>query len=72
MTRKFRTLIKLYTGLYQKIDPKVRAARRKKFFGTGRKKRQIPDDILEKIYEEHDVAKDESEEKREGDARTLG
>ena len=39
----------------------MRAARRKKFFGTGRKKRQIPDELLEKIYSI------ESEEKeREG------
>eukprot|EP00090_Calanus_glacialis_P031544 TRINITY_DN5234_c0_g1_i1.p1 TRINITY_DN5234_c0_g1~~TRINITY_DN5234_c0_g1_i1.p1 ORF type:complete len:2002 (-),score=261.87 TRINITY_DN5234_c0_g1_i1:78-6083(-) len=50
-----------HSWLYQKIDPKVRAARRKKFFGTGRKKRQIPDELLEKIYSI------ESEEKeREG------
>jgi len=38
-----------HSWLYQKIDPKVRAARRKKFFGSGRKKRQISDDLLE-IY----------------------
>lgn len=29
-----------HSWLFQKIDPKVRAARRKKFFGSGRKKRQ--------------------------------
>ena len=28
----------------------MRAARRKKFFGTGRKKRQIPDELFDKIY----------------------
>jgi hypothetical protein len=39
-----------HSWLYQKIDPKVRAARRKKFFGTGRKKRQIPDELFDKIY----------------------
>ena len=26
-------------GLYQKVDPKVREARRKKYFGSGRRKR---------------------------------
>ena len=31
--------ITVISGLYQKIDPKVRAARRKKFFGSGRRKR---------------------------------
>ena len=29
----------LVAGLYQKVDPKVREARRKKFFGSGRRKR---------------------------------
>ena len=33
-----------HPGLYQKIDPKVREARRKKFFGSGRKKRSTPDE----------------------------
>ena len=31
----------IFTGLSQKIDPKVRAERRKKFFGIGRRKREI-------------------------------
>ena len=29
----------LVAGLYQKVDPKVREARRKKYFGSGRRKR---------------------------------
>ena len=29
----------LLAGLYQKVDPKVREARRKKYFGSGRRKR---------------------------------
>jgi len=30
-----------HSWLFQKIDPKKSAARRKKFFGTGRKKREV-------------------------------
>jgi len=39
-----------HSWLYQRIDPKVRAERRKKFFGVGRRKRQIPESLLEDIY----------------------
>jgi len=33
-----------HSWLYQKIDPKVREARRKKFFGSGRRKRDTEED----------------------------
>ena len=36
--------ITVISGLYQKIDPKVREARRKKFFGSGRRKRDTEED----------------------------
>ena len=36
--------ITVISGLYQKIDPKVREARRKKFFGSGRRKRETEED----------------------------
>ena len=39
----------------------MRAARRKKFFGTGRKKRQIPDEYFEEIYS---IEPEEEEEER--------
>jgi len=39
-----------HSWLYQKIDPKVRAARRKKFFGSGRRKRELSEEILLEIY----------------------
>ena len=46
--------INVISGLYQKIDPKVRAARRKKFFGSGRKRRAAEDDD----DEEEDISDD--------------
>ena len=36
--------ITVISGLYQKIDPKVREARRKKFFGSGRRKRDTTEE----------------------------
>ena len=39
--------ITVISGLYQKIDPKVREARRKKFFGSGRRKRDAKDEEKE-------------------------
>ena len=36
--------ITVISGLYQKIDPKVREARRKKFFGSGRRKRDTAEE----------------------------
>ena len=36
-------------GLYQKIDPKVREARRKKFFGRHRRKRDTDNHVLKRI-----------------------
>ena len=57
--------INVISGLYQKIDPKVRAARRKKFFGSGRKRRaavkdddeeeDISDDILLEVFNSEDT-----------------
>ena len=47
--------INVISGLYQKIDPKVRAARRKKFFGSGRKRRAVEDDDDD---EEEDIGDD--------------
>ena len=46
--------INVISGLYQKIDPKVRAARRKKFFGSGRRRRAVEDDD----DEEEDISDD--------------
>merc|ERR1712088_847005 len=43
-----------HSWLYQKIDPKVRAARRKKFFGSGRRRRAVDDDD----DEEEDISDD--------------
>jgi len=37
-------------GLYQKIDPKVREARRKKFFGSGRRRRDVSEDLLLEVF----------------------
>ena len=37
-------------GLYQKIDPKVREARRKKFFGSGRRRRSTGDEDFREVH----------------------
>ena len=37
-------------GLYQKIDPKVREARRKKFFGSGRRRRSTVDEDFREVH----------------------
>lgn len=39
----------IFSGLYQKIDPKVREARRKKFFGRHRRKRDTNGIVLRNI-----------------------
>ena len=75
--------INVISGLYQKIDPKVRAARRKKFFGSGRKRRaavedddeeeeDISDDILLEVFNSEDTQAQNLDLIRKGRAdRTL-
>jgi len=60
-----------HSWLYQKIDPKVRAARRKKFFGTGRKKRQIPDEYFEEIYSIEPEEGEEEEERKDQETQII-
>ena len=48
-TLKNHTFYNIFSGLYQKIDPKVREARRKKFFGRHRRKRDTDNNIIKRI-----------------------
>ena len=70
--------INVISGLYQKIDPKVRAARRKKFFGSGRRRRavdddddeeeDISDDILLEVFNSEDTQAQNFDQMRKGRA----
>ena len=73
--------ITVISGLYQKIDPKVREARRKKFFGSGRRKRDAEDeekedhkigDLEEDLLLEVFGAKDLEEEGHNADGSRRG
>ena len=50
--------ITVISGLYQKIDPKVREARRKKFFGSGRRKRDTEEEDEDNLEEQVNLEED--------------
>jgi len=55
-----------HSWLYQKIDPKVREARRKKFFGSGRRRRSTVDEDFREV---HLDSEPRQEKERDGAAR---